>query len=98
MVMAEGQKNFFEENFKQLHEDVRNLSKEFQAFLIRFAVFEEQKSANIVQMTELKAEVKTQANRIEQLENSLNYYKGAIAVLYVLIVPLLAVFAKHVFN
>lgn len=86
----------------QLRSDLRDLTKKFEEFSIRFARFEEQKNNNAEKLAEVKTTNVALSLRVDALEDALSWWRGVTYILGVLIIPIygaiITVLVKVIWN
>lgn len=74
-----------DEKFRELQSDIRNISTEIRTLNRKLDILEGQNLT--YQISELKSENKTQDAKIIDLQNSLNFYNGALKIIGFLLIP-----------
>lgn len=76
---------YMDEKFRELQSDIRNISTEIRTLNRKLDILEGQNLT--YQISELKSENKTQDAKIIDLQNSLNFYNGALKIIGFLLIP-----------
>jgi hypothetical protein len=76
---------YMDEKFRELQSDIRNISTEIRTLNRKLDILEGQNLT--YQISELKSENKVQDTKIIDLQNSLNFYNGALKIIGFLLIP-----------
>lgn len=76
---------YMDEKFRELQSDIRNISTEIRTLNRKLDILEGQNLT--YQISELKTENKVQDTKIIELQNSLNFYNGALKIIGFLLIP-----------